>query len=120
MGHAGAIITGRAATAAAKVEALTAAGAVQIPTPADIGITVRDMLKRKAAKPVAAKANPKKKTSVAGLANARTADARRAHARAKQEAKKRAVSNRKRAQRTGQSAGRPAAARRPTGRGSRR
>lgn len=46
MGHAGAIITGKDATAAAKIQALKDAGARHIPTPADIGVTMRDLLKR--------------------------------------------------------------------------
>lgn len=41
MGHAGAIITGAAGTAAAKVEALRDAGARIIPSPADIGVTAQ-------------------------------------------------------------------------------
>ena len=40
MGHAGAIITGKAATAHEKIRALEAAGAVIIPSPADIGVTM--------------------------------------------------------------------------------
>ena len=39
MGHAGAVITGTSATAASKTAALERAGAVIIPTPADIGAT---------------------------------------------------------------------------------
>lgn len=39
MGHAGAVITGESATAASKTAALARAGAVIIPTPADIGTT---------------------------------------------------------------------------------
>jgi succinyl-CoA synthetase alpha subunit len=46
MGHAGAIITGAAATAAAKAKALREAGVHIIPTPADIGPTVAQMLRR--------------------------------------------------------------------------
>ncbi len=46
MGHAGAIITGEGATAAAKVKALQEAGATIIPTPADIGITTQQVLQR--------------------------------------------------------------------------
>ena len=45
MGHAGAIITGRAGRAEEKVSALERAGAVTIPTPADIGTTTRSMLR---------------------------------------------------------------------------
>ena len=45
MGHAGAIITGRSATAEAKVEALKDAGAKHIPTPADIGLVMQQLLK---------------------------------------------------------------------------
>ena len=44
MGHAGAVITGEAALASAKVAALEAAGCHTIPTPADIGATVAAML----------------------------------------------------------------------------
>jgi succinyl-CoA synthetase alpha subunit len=44
MGHAGAIITGESATAASKMKALREAGATIIPTPADIGVTARQML----------------------------------------------------------------------------
>ena len=44
MGHAGAIITGESATAASKVRALERSGARIIPTPADIGDTVRAAL----------------------------------------------------------------------------
>jgi succinyl-CoA synthetase alpha subunit len=44
MGHAGAIITGSAGLASEKVKALERAGAVTIPTPADIGTTTRDIL----------------------------------------------------------------------------
>ena len=39
MGHAGAIITGESARAESKIAALRDAGAVIIPTPADIGVT---------------------------------------------------------------------------------
>ena len=44
MGHAGAIITGAAARAENKVAALRAAGAAVIPSPADIGTTIQDVL----------------------------------------------------------------------------
>ncbi len=44
MGHAGAIITGRNATAASKIAALQQAGAKVIPTPADIGSTARSVI----------------------------------------------------------------------------
>ena len=44
MGHAGAIITGESATAESKTRALEAAGAVIIPTPADIGVTAQRTL----------------------------------------------------------------------------
>ena len=44
MGHAGAIITGESARAEAKIQALRAAGAAIIPTPADIGVTAQAML----------------------------------------------------------------------------
>ncbi|MSQ11509.1 MAG: succinate--CoA ligase subunit alpha [Dehalococcoidia bacterium] len=47
MGHAGAIITGKGATAAAKIQALTKSGAHPIPTPADIGTTMQALLKEK-------------------------------------------------------------------------
>ena len=44
MGHAGAIITGPSARAEQKIQALRLSGATIIPTPADIGSTVRDMM----------------------------------------------------------------------------
>ncbi len=44
MGHAGAIITGVGARAESKIAALRDAGAVIIPTPADIGITAQQIL----------------------------------------------------------------------------
>ena len=44
MGHAGAIITGKGATAAAKIAALRDAGAAVIPTPADIGTTTQALM----------------------------------------------------------------------------
>lgn len=44
MGHAGAVITGTAALASEKMKALEAAGCHVIPTPADIGSTVKAML----------------------------------------------------------------------------
>ena len=47
MGHAGAIITGEAATAAAKTEALRRAGARIIPSPAEIGTTVKALLEER-------------------------------------------------------------------------
>ncbi len=45
MGHAGAIITGEGATAAAKIAALRDAGAAIIPTPADIGATTQALMR---------------------------------------------------------------------------
>ena len=45
MGHAGAIITGESATAEAKMRAFREAGAVIIPTPADIGSATLEMLR---------------------------------------------------------------------------
>ncbi len=45
MGHAGAVITGEAALASAKIAALRDAGCHVIPTPADIGATVAAMLR---------------------------------------------------------------------------
>ncbi|MFN3973942.1 MAG: succinate--CoA ligase subunit alpha [Dehalococcoidia bacterium] len=50
MGHAGAIITGKAATAEAKVEALRKAGCWIIPTPGEIGSVTRRMLAEQAMK----------------------------------------------------------------------
>ena len=44
MGHAGAMITGESATVEAKVKALRDAGAVIIPTPADIGVTAQSLI----------------------------------------------------------------------------
>ncbi|MBM3944579.1 MAG: succinate--CoA ligase subunit alpha, partial [SAR202 cluster bacterium] len=43
MGHAGAIVTGKAAKAEEKVKALRAAGAAIIPSPADIGKTAQEV-----------------------------------------------------------------------------
>ncbi len=45
MGHAGAIITGESGRAESKVKALKDAGAIIIPTPADIGATAQAVLK---------------------------------------------------------------------------
>ena len=47
MGHAGAIITGESGRAAAKIQTLQDAGAQIIPTPADIGVTVQQVLKER-------------------------------------------------------------------------
>jgi succinyl-CoA synthetase alpha subunit len=44
MGHAGAIISGGKGTAAAKIEALTAAGAKIAPTPSDMATTLKSMM----------------------------------------------------------------------------
>ena len=44
MGHAGAIITGSAARASEKVKALVAAGVAVAPSPADIGVTVEEVM----------------------------------------------------------------------------
>lgn len=44
MGHAGAIITGAAARASEKIKALSAAGAVIAPNPAEIGLTTRKVM----------------------------------------------------------------------------
>ena len=46
MGHAGAIITGDNARAESKIQALRDAGSVIIPSPADIGVTAREVLRR--------------------------------------------------------------------------
>jgi succinyl-CoA synthetase alpha subunit len=45
MGHAGAIITGSAAKASEKIKALSQAGATIAPTPAEVGLTVKKVLK---------------------------------------------------------------------------
>jgi succinyl-CoA synthetase alpha subunit len=45
MGHAGAIISGGKGTAAAKIEALIAAGAKVAPTPSDMASTLKSMMK---------------------------------------------------------------------------
>ena len=45
MGHAGAIISGGKGTAAAKIAALTAAGAKIAPTPSDMASTLKAMLR---------------------------------------------------------------------------
>lgn len=47
MGHAGAIISGGTGTAKEKIEALTKAGAIVVPSPAVIGETVEKVLKEK-------------------------------------------------------------------------
>ena len=44
MGHAGAIITGKAATAAEKIRALEVAGAAIIPSPADNGSKMKKLV----------------------------------------------------------------------------
>jgi succinyl-CoA synthetase alpha subunit len=44
MGHAGAIITGSAGKASEKIKALSRAGAIIAPTPAEIGVTVKKVL----------------------------------------------------------------------------
>ena len=46
MGHAGAIITGESARVEAKTAALKDAGAIIIPTPADIGVTAQAVLQK--------------------------------------------------------------------------
>ena len=46
MGHAGAIITGSAGKASEKMKALSQAGAVIAPTPAEIGLTTKKVLER--------------------------------------------------------------------------
>ncbi len=46
MGHAGAIIVGAAGTAQAKKEALAAAGATIVDSPADIGAVTKDVLSK--------------------------------------------------------------------------
>ena len=48
MGHAGAIISGSAGTAKEKMAALEAAGVTVARSPADIGATVEQVLKRRA------------------------------------------------------------------------
>ncbi len=47
MGHAGAIITGESARVEAKTAALRNAGAIIIPTPADIGVTAKTVLQQR-------------------------------------------------------------------------
>ena len=44
MGHAGAIVTGSSGRAEKKIEALAAAGAEIIPSPAEIGATVQRLV----------------------------------------------------------------------------
>ncbi len=46
MGHAGAIITGTAAKASEKIKALSAAGAIIAPNPAEVGVTTKSVLER--------------------------------------------------------------------------
>jgi succinyl-CoA synthetase alpha subunit len=45
MGHAGAIISGGKGTAAEKMKALESAGATLVLSPADMGATVKDVLR---------------------------------------------------------------------------
>jgi succinyl-CoA synthetase alpha subunit len=45
MGHAGAIISGGKGTAAEKIEALSAVGVKMAPTPSDMGVTLKSLLK---------------------------------------------------------------------------
>ncbi len=46
MGHAGAIVTGTAAKASEKIKALSAAGAIIAPNPAEVGVTTKSVLQR--------------------------------------------------------------------------
>jgi succinyl-CoA synthetase alpha subunit len=46
MGHAGAIIGGKADTAAVKIEIMKECGINMVLSPADIGVTVREVLRR--------------------------------------------------------------------------
>jgi len=46
MGHAGAIIGGKADTAEAKIEIMKQCGIHVVQSPADIGVTVAEVLKR--------------------------------------------------------------------------
>jgi succinyl-CoA synthetase alpha subunit len=46
MGHAGAIITGKAGKASEKIWALSQAGAIMAPTPAEVGLTTKKVLER--------------------------------------------------------------------------
>jgi succinyl-CoA synthetase alpha subunit len=46
MGHAGAIITGSAGKASEKMKALSRAGAIIAPTPAEVGVTAKKVLER--------------------------------------------------------------------------
>jgi succinyl-CoA synthetase alpha subunit len=47
MGHAGAIVTGGAGTAAGKIEAMQAAGVSMVSSPSDIGVAMRDCFSKK-------------------------------------------------------------------------
>jgi len=50
MGHAGAIISGGKGTAAAKIEALEAAGVVMAPTPTDMGMAMMEAMEKRSRK----------------------------------------------------------------------
>jgi succinyl-CoA synthetase alpha subunit len=66
MGHAGAIVAGGKGTAADKYRALDAAGVRTVKSPADLGSTMSELLKRRSAKASrAAKASGKQKSAAA-------------------------------------------------------